>query len=152
MVLQPNFSKRVDAENIPPAAPHLVVGKSMRFRTSVQDASRRRRARTNGAPRTVKYAVGQAKRNSNKASATSFRFSVTTYSGEPATADVEMQEAIPLLSTTPVILPKQLGRPAYRPISKEALSAVDPENADIDVSFFREVLEEFGPEYVYYST
>jgi hypothetical protein len=151
MVLQSNFSKRVDAENTPPAAPHLVAGKSIatRIRTSIQDASRRRRARTNGAPRTTKHAVGQAKRRSNKVPATAFRFNVTTYSSAPTTADVEMKDATPLSSTTPVLLPKELGRPDYRPISREAIDAVDPEVANVDVSFLREGLEEFGPEYVY---
>lgn len=159
MVLQSNFAKRIasDAENHP--IDHFgASGKALgsRVRTTLQDAARRRRARTNGTSRTPKYAVEQAKRRSTTKSpstVTSVKFTVTTIPGTtpPATnTDVEMKDAGPSsskISTVPVLLPRELGRPEFQEISKEAIEAVAPELIGTDLDYIRDNLEEFGPRY-----
>lgn len=144
MVLQPNFAKRANSENTPPAAPHLVTGKAIaaQARSTLQEASRRRRARANGVPHTSKNKVEQAKKRSvTKPStpAATFRFNVTS---APGTPDIEMQDVTPTPSTQ-VTLPRHLGRPDYREVSQEALIAADSE--DTNIAFLRQGLEDFGP-------
>lgn len=157
MVLQSNFARRLNAENTPPTIHPNAPAKSLasRLRTSLHDAARRRRGRTNGGTHAPKYAVEHAKRRSlTKSPSVSIRFNITSISSTPPpVADVEMKDAEPLPSvpvskTIPVVLPKQLGRPEYSEVSKEAVEAVDPELADIDPEYVREKLEELGPSYV----
>ena len=142
MVLQSNFAKRYISgmENTPPASS---------AKTAIQVTARRRRARTNGVPRASKYAVEQAKRRSQTKPAASVRFKVAPV------RDVQMKEPEPVASSSSssssgpeVTLPKYLGRPQYCEVAREALSSVDPELGDADISFVREGLEKFGPEYV----
>ena len=139
MVLQSNFAKRYISgmENTPPSS-----------KTAIQVAARRRRARTNGAPRASRYTVEQAKRRSQTKPAASLRFKVAP---APVLRDVQMKELEPVASSSSgpeVTLPKHLGRPQYCEVAREALSSVDPELGDADVSFIREELEKVGPEYV----
>jgi hypothetical protein len=144
MVLQSNFSKRSN-ENKPPIQ-HGGKSLSSRIRTSLHDAARRRRARANGAPCTSKYAVEQAKRRSHsKLSVTTVRFHLTAITAPPV-IDVEMKDASST-TTVPIMLPRVLGRPEYCEISREAITAVDPELTGTDISYIREGLEEFGPGY-----
>jgi len=149
MVLQSNFAKRVDAENTPPSQ-HGEKSLSSRIRSSLHDAARRRRARTNGVTRTSKYTVEQAKRRSQSKSpaTTTIRFNVTTIATPPV-VDVEMKDpgSSFATSTVPVVLPRVLRWPEYSEISKEAIQAIDPELGDTDISYLRESLEVFGPGY-----
>lgn len=148
MVLQANFAKRTDVENAPPSTHSK--GLAGRLHSSIQDTSRRRRARTSGNSLTSKYAIELAKRrttNKSKASSCYVHFKVTAV---PTSLDVEMDDATgPSISgsrSVPISLPRTLGRPAFKEVSSEALRAVDPSLADTDVNHIRETLEEFGPE------
>ncbi|KAF8878072.1 hypothetical protein BD779DRAFT_1773601 [Infundibulicybe gibba] len=149
MVLQSNFAKRPSTENNPPASQISGATKSLasRIGSSLRDAARRRRARTNGSSRTTKYIVEQAKRReTTKSPVNSIRLNVTTI----RTADVDMKDARPSSSslgvaTVPVTLPRQLARPQFAEVSEDALRAVAPEIADADIEYVREQLEEFGP-------
>lgn len=149
MVLQSNFAKRANAENTPPSQHRLGKSLASRVRSSLHDTARRRRARTNGLPRTSKYVVEQARRRNHAIlPSNKLRFHVTTIAPPPVT-DIEMKDAEPSLKTTtvPVTLPKELGRPEYCEISQEAISAIAPELGDTDIGYLRETLEEFGPRY-----
>lgn len=149
MVLQSNFAKRStsNAENTPP---FLHGGKSLvsRIRSSLHDAARRRRARTNGTARTPKYVVEQARRRTHSRShGNTIRFNVTTIKAPKVIDSVEIKDVEPSFSTTtvPIMLPRELGRPEYCDISQEAIVAVDPDLNGTDISYLREGLEEFGP-------
>ncbi|KAG5651055.1 hypothetical protein H0H81_010051 [Sphagnurus paluster] len=50
--------------------------------------------------------------------------------------------------TMPVRLPKKLGRPAVREVSREALVAVDKSLVDVHPAYLREGLAAFGPELI----
>ncbi|KAF8964763.1 hypothetical protein BDZ97DRAFT_1918722 [Flammula alnicola] len=148
MVLQnlrpTNFAKDPDTENTPPSTSSHPKGLVSRL----QDASRRRRARTSGMPaRNPKYHVDQAKRRSNARPKTSVRFIVTTV---PTLADVEMADAASSSSlrprSYPISLPKELARPEFKDISSEALLAVEPSLEETDLQFLRDSLESLGPE------
>ncbi|RDB28061.1 hypothetical protein Hypma_001286 [Hypsizygus marmoreus] len=151
MVLQSNFAKRVvsNVENHPPSTTTKSI--ASRLRTSITDAARRRRARANGTS-TSKYNAVQAKRRSAKTPASNIKFRMATIPNvPPPVVDVEMRDAEPSGSSsatgnTPVVLPKELGRPDYRDVSREALVAADPELHDTDVTFLREALQEIGPD------
>ena len=150
MVLKSNFCKRVDAENTPPPS-HGGKSFASRFRSILPEAARRRRARTNGVARTSKYAIEQAKRrNISKSLSTTMRFKVTTITLPPI-VDVEMKDTDPSFTnaTVPITLPRELGRPEYCEVSDEAITAVDSDLLDTDISYIREELEKFGPEYGY---
>lgn len=159
MVLTSNFSKRNDGENAPPTStPAKGSGhKSLISRlrdSSLRETSRRRRARTTGGANSPKYAVEQAKRRSEaKSTPSPIRFSIATSS---RTDDIEMQDASPVAGPSRVLptptptslsLPRELLRPEYIEISKEAIAAVDPELASVDLRYIREQLEDFGPGY-----
>jgi hypothetical protein len=147
MVLQPNFAKRSDVENAPPST----HSKSLagRLHTSINDTSRRRRARTFGVSHTSKYALEQAKRRTaikSKASAY-VRF---TFTAVPTSLDVEMSDATRSSTSgprsIPISFPRTLGRPEFKEVSSEALQAVDPSLVDTDINHIRETLQDFGPE------
>jgi len=143
MVLQSNFAKRYvsNAENAPPSSKTAI--------SRIQDAARRRCARANGVPRASKYTVEQAKRRSHTRPAASLKFKVAP---APVIRDVQMRAPEPVASSSSsgpeVTLPKHLGRPQYCEVAREALSSADPELGNADISFVREGLEQFGPEYV----
>lgn len=148
MVLQANFAKRFvsNSENTPPSA----KADGSRLHATLHDAARRRRARTNGAPRASKYTVEQAKRRSQTKPAAPLKFKVAAPA--PVVHDVEMKDAAPMASSSTiadVTLPKHLGRPQFCEVSRDALIAVDPELADADLTFIREELEKLGPELVF---
>lgn len=144
MVFRANFANRFDTENTPPSI--LGPKQISRPHHSLHDAARRRRARTNGLAST-KHAVEHAKRKQSKSPHGSLRFKVTTVAPPPV-ADVEMRDTEPsgssTISTAPVSLPKTLGHPEFFEVTKEAIEAVDPNLADIEVEFLRDVLPEFS--------
>ncbi|TFK29475.1 hypothetical protein FA15DRAFT_345853 [Coprinopsis marcescibilis] len=151
MVLRSNIqlARRADTENLPPATP-LKPG-SRQLNTLLHDANRRRRGRTTGVPRSnPKFLAEQAKRKltaqkGSKASnsPSSMKFVIPV----PQSGDVEMRDASPTSSkkTIPITLPKELARPQFKEVAREAIAAVDPELADTDPEYIREKLEEFGP-------
>ncbi|TFK31714.1 hypothetical protein BDQ12DRAFT_671646 [Crucibulum laeve] len=152
MVLQSNYAKRYvsNAENTPPT---LSAAKSLasRLRNNIQQTSRRRRARTSGTS-DAKYAVDQAKRRSTKSTAP-VRFNVKSRSAASPT-DVEMKDAEPERNTSSsssndknvqLLLPRTLERPDYCEVKQEALVAVDPLFVDVNPSYLREQIREFGP-------
>jgi len=75
------------------------------------------------------------------------RFKITTITTPPI-VNVEMKDAEPSFATAtvPITLPRELGRPEYREVSEQAITAVDPELLGTDVSYLRDGLERFGPE------
>ncbi|GLB39933.1 hypothetical protein LshimejAT787_0704430 [Lyophyllum shimeji] len=157
MVLQSNFAKRFvsNAENTPP--PSVLPSKSLssRLRSSLHSATRRRRAAHNTSS---KYTVEQAARRSRtKSPANSLKFKMRAIGGGAAAfpiPDVEMADASESSSTSttsasrtvPVMLPKELGRPEYCEVSREALLAADPELADVEPAYLRDLLETMGPQ------
>lgn len=144
MVLQANFAKRTDIENAPPSIHSK--GLAGRVHSSINDTSRRRRARTSGLSLASKYSIEQAKRRTaNKSKASNYvRF---TFTAVPTTLDVEMNDAsVSGPRSTPISFPRTLGRPEFKEVSPEALQAVDPSLADTDINHIRETLEELGPE------
>ncbi|KAG6857505.1 hypothetical protein H0H87_002130 [Tephrocybe sp. NHM501043] len=144
MVLQSNFAKRVasNAENTPPS----VLPKNLASR--LLSTAHRRRARVNGHSTSSKYAAEQAARRSRKSKhpAHQLQFRVLAI----PTPDPEMADSLPVASsssssnTVPVTLPKQLGRPDFLEVSREALMAVAPEFNDADAQYIRDALECFG--------
>ncbi|KAJ7594266.1 clampless1 Clp1 protein [Mycena floridula] len=151
MVLRANRVNRLD-ENLPPAlTSHVPKSLSSRLRSGISEVARRRRARVTGSPHAPKYTAEQARRRQkSKTPSSSIRFKVST---APApSADVEMKDAEPSTSgitSTNVVLPKELGRPEYREVSKEALAAVAPDLASEDgppLEAVRDMLAAWGPE------
>ncbi|KAF9011957.1 hypothetical protein BDQ17DRAFT_1504115 [Cyathus striatus] len=158
MVLQSNFAKRM-AENLE-NSPSPVTKKSLvaKFRTSITDATRRRRARTSGS-RNPKYVVEQAKRRSiTKSPANSINFRIRTSANlSSPTRDVEMQDAEPLASTSSdndssrtmklvdLKVARELSRPEFREVASEALAAVRADLAKTPPEFVRDSIQEFGP-------
>lgn len=148
MVLQANFAKRTDVENAPPSTHSKSL--ASRLHSSLQDASRRRRARTSGHSLTSKYAIELAKKrtaNKSKASSCYVHFKAPSV---PPSSDVKMGDATPPsfsgLRRVPISLPRTLGRPEFKEVSSEALRTIDPTLADININHIREALEECGPE------
>ncbi|KAF8062342.1 clampless1 Clp1 protein [Lyophyllum atratum] len=150
MVLQSNFAKRAvsNAENTPPAS----VLPSKSFFSRMRSHNTTRRSRRQGS--TNKYTVEQAARRSRtKAPATSLQFKMRSIGAGPALPipDIEMADAEPVASTSsssttvPVMLPKELGRPEYREVAREALLAADPDLTDVEPTYIRDGLEAFGP-------
>ncbi|KAG5651054.1 hypothetical protein H0H81_010050 [Sphagnurus paluster] len=143
--LQSNGARRYvsNSENTPPAS--VLPSKSLasRLRTT------RRRSRNNGGS-PAKYNAEQAARRSRTKAGpaqASLRFKIKALPNP----DVEMADASPSSTsaantTVPVMLPKELGRPEYREVSREALVAADPELVDVNPVFLREGLEAFGPQ------
>jgi len=114
-----------------------------RITSSLQDASRRRRARTSGMP-SSKYSIHQAKKKSGVKSKP-VRFAVQTI---PTIPDVEMKDAS-LASTSKkfeVGFPRELTRPDFKEVSPEALTSIDPQLAELELDFLREHLDVLGPE------
>jgi hypothetical protein len=58
--------------------------------------------------------------------------------------DVEMDDAHP--RSIPINFPRTLARPEFKEVSPEALQAVDPSLADMDINHIRKTLEMLGPE------
>lgn len=90
----------------------------------------------------------------SSSSATAVSLQVTAEEGDTEMKDTEMAdvEASGSGSTsvqktsTPITLPRCLARPDYKEISKEVITAVDPELSSIPVQYIREGLEVTGPE------
>lgn len=66
------------------------------------------------------------------------------------TPDVEMRDVdaagpSPSAQKPPVMLPRYLGRPKYKEISKDVLAAVDPNLANVPLDYIQEGLEITGP-------
>ncbi|KAG6865591.1 hypothetical protein C0991_001140 [Blastosporella zonata] len=129
-----NFAKRTvsNTENTPPS-------KSFASRLLTN-----RRTRT---ANSSKYAATQAARRSRKQKqpAKQLKFKVLSI----PIVDVEMVDGTPAASssssqTVPVVLPKELGRPDFREVSREALMAAAPDFKDVDPQFLRDGLECFG--------
>ncbi|KAG6909740.1 hypothetical protein DXG01_015728 [Tephrocybe rancida] len=144
MVLQSNFAKRTvsNAENTPPS----VLPKSLASR--LLSNTQRRRARANGHGNSSKYAAEQAARRSRKQKQPTRQLTFKMLS--IPTPEIEMADATPGASssssnTVPITLPKQLGRPEYLEVTREALVASASGFADADASYIREGLECFGP-------
>ncbi|KAG2007211.1 hypothetical protein CC2G_014924 [Coprinopsis cinerea AmutBmut pab1-1] len=141
-------ARRADAENMPPA-PAVKGVAANRLRSSLHDASRRRRGRATNTPRNSKQLVEQAKRRDvmkpKSTSTGSLKFTITS----PPSTDVQMSDAAPSTSTPltiPISLPKELARPQFKEVPREALMAVNPELADTDPEYIRQVLESHGPQ------
>ncbi|KAF8153097.1 clampless1 Clp1 protein [Crassisporium funariophilum] len=152
MVLQANFAKRIvsNMENTPPSLQLNAKGFAARVQSTIQDASRRRRARNAGTSQTPKYAVEQAKRRSHSKAKSSVRFIVTT-TPTPVANDVEMKDASPTATryttrTFPVNFPRELARPEFKEVSQEAIRAVDSTLMDTDIEHIRESIEILGPD------
>ncbi|PFH53471.1 hypothetical protein AMATHDRAFT_54553 [Amanita thiersii Skay4041] len=152
MVLRSNFAKN---ENVPPTPPSKLS--ISRLRSCLQDATRKRHARDPEAQRSRKYAIEQAKRRSTKTAGT-LRLPVKLTSSRPLPTiqDVEMKDADPVLSSPgsaspnivkflPILLPKELARPEYCEVSKDAIRAVEPDLTDVHPDYIREQLVTFGP-------
>ncbi|KAG6812449.1 hypothetical protein H0H92_002817 [Tricholoma furcatifolium] len=131
MVLQPNFAKRIasNVENTPPS----VRPKSLASRVF----NHRRRARPSGS--SSKFAAGQAARRSckHRNHAKQLRFKVASI----PPPDVKIAEAS---SSKVVTFSRELQKPEFREVSREALLAADPSFEEADPSFIREALESIG--------
>ncbi|KAG6889593.1 hypothetical protein C0995_016401 [Termitomyces sp. Mi166 len=137
MILQPNFAQRnvSNVENTPPS----VIPKSLTSRLS----SQRRRARANGHRNPNKYAAEQAARRSRKQPSKQLKFNMTAI----PTPDVEMSHATPVASssnTVPIALPKELGRPEYQEVTREALLACSSTFDQVPAAYLRDSFESFG--------
>ncbi|KAG6884344.1 hypothetical protein C0993_011978 [Termitomyces sp. T159_Od127] len=141
LVLQPNSAKRnvSNVENTPPS----ILPKSLTSRFF----SHRRRARGNGQLSSNKYVAEQAVRRTRKQPPKQLKFSITVASPNP---DVVMSDAPPLTSsssskTTSVTLPKQLGRPMYQEVTREALIACSSSFTEVPAAYLRDSFELIGP-------
>ncbi|KAG6890362.1 hypothetical protein C0992_002086 [Termitomyces sp. T32_za158] len=139
MVLQPNFAKRSvsNMENTPPS----ILPKSLTSRFFPH----RRRVHGNGQANSNKYAAEQAARRSRKQTPKQLKFNITTI---PTTPDVVMSDATPLPSssnTVPVALPKELGRPMYQEVTREALVACSSSFTQVPAAYLRDSFELIGP-------
>lgn len=120
--------------------------------SSIQNASKRRRARATGVvvPGNPRYAAAQAKRRSMTKKSASVKISMRA----AASKDVEMSEAEVASGSgagpamTPITLPKYLARPDYKEISLANIIALDPELKDVPLQYIQEGLETTGPAYV----
>lgn len=159
MVLQSNYARRAsNAENVYPSA-RLSSKRSSNLRSSIQNASKRRRARNTGTPaKNPRYVVEQAKKKSmTKAStaAVDLEVSVPAAPTHVETKDVEMSDMESSGSgskaeqKTPVSLPRYLIRPDYKEVSRDIISAIDSELADVPLDYIQEGLEITGPAYVH---
>ncbi|KAG6862928.1 hypothetical protein C0991_009420, partial [Blastosporella zonata] len=132
MVFQSDFAKCTisNAEN----TPSFVLLKSF---ASQLLTTRRTRAKTPANP--GKYAATQAARRSRKQQQPfrQLNLDVEVTDGTPAAA-------LSSSHTVPVVLPKQLGRPDFREVSREALLAASPNFKNTDPQFVRDGLECFG--------
>ncbi|KAG6854148.1 hypothetical protein C0991_010059 [Blastosporella zonata] len=137
MVLQSNFFKHTitNAESTPPS----VLPKSFASRLLTT-----RRARANSPANSSKYAATQAARRSckQKQPIRGLKFKVLSI----PTPDVEMADITPSSSsrTVPVVLPKELGRPDFREVSRQALMAAASDFKDASPQFIRDGLQAFG--------
>lgn len=123
--------------------------------SSIQNASKRRRARATGVvvPGNPRYAAAQAKRRSMTKKSASVKISLRA----AAPKDVEMSEAEVASGSasgsgvgptmTPITLPKYLARPDYKEISLANIAALDPELKDVPLHYIQEGLETTGPAY-----
>lgn len=142
MVLQPNFTKRIvsDVENTPPS----ILPKSLTSRFF----SHRRRIRGNGHGNSNKYVAEQAARRSRKQPPKQLQFNITAI----PTPEVVMSDAPPLLSSSKnVTLPKQLARPMYQEVTREALLACSSSFTQVPAAYLRDSFELLGPRYVFLS-
>lgn len=160
MVLRANLANRFDAENRPPPlnSPGPTKPLTSRLRSSLTDSARRRRARATASPHASKYVVEFARRRQEaKKPGHALRIKVTTLAAPPASPsrDVEMQDAEPpspvptRIVTRSVVLPRELGRPAYCAVSKAAVEAVAPDLVSDDappIDVVRDMLPAFAPE------
>lgn len=156
MVLQSNYARRAsDAENLHPNPIRTFSSKRpSSLKSSIQSASRRRKARTTGhnSPRSD-VAEQQAKGRSMTSSPTAaVRFDITREANDVEMNDTEMKDAEPAeaasnsgLKKTPFMLPRYLGRPDYKEIRRETIISIDPEFADVPLPYILEGLEALGP-------
>ncbi|KAF8653622.1 hypothetical protein AX16_003774 [Volvariella volvacea WC 439] len=130
------------------------------LRHSLKDISHHRRLRTpnSGTTKSPKYVAKQAKRRkavartprtqSPSLSAQSIHLTVTFHALQLNTPsrEVEMKDTTrPAKKLVPITLPKELARPEYQEVSRDAISAIDIELANTDLEYIREKLEELGP-------
>ncbi|KAK7460830.1 hypothetical protein VKT23_008759 [Stygiomarasmius scandens] len=130
-----NVSKRLlRSENTPPV-------KATKATSRLTGASARRKAR-NGM-RSAQYDAEKAKLKSRQRP---IRYVIQTVA--PSSTDVEMQDAQPAIHTTPVSLPRALGRPTPSEPSAEAIKAAcGSEYSGQTGEFIRDCLREEGRGY-----
>jgi hypothetical protein len=148
MVLKSNYARRTsNAENVHPNPNRRFSSKrTSSFRSSIQLASRRRRARTTG-HHDPRYVAEQAKRRSTTRSpAATVRLDVASETNDVDMNGVERATgpSSPLKGTQ-ITLPRYLARPDYREIRMETLMSIDPEFADVPLEYIKEGLESTGP-------
>ena len=155
MVLQTSNMKRIDNENTPPLHKAQGLNKpGVSINRTSNDVARRRRARNNGGTHTPRYAVEQARRRSaTKSPTASVRIDVAVLPRTPSPdKDVQMQGTGQSPShqsppSVPITLPRNLARPDYREISKDAIAAVDPPLRNVNMDYILDGLEVLGPRY-----
>ncbi|KAG5338695.1 hypothetical protein C0989_006560 [Termitomyces sp. Mn162] len=135
MILQSNFAKRnvSNVENTPPS----VLPKSL-----VSRLSHRRRVRHGNLN---KYVAEQAARRSRKQPPKQLKFNMTAL----PIPNIEMSDAAPVASssnTVPVSLPKELARPAFKEVTREALLACSSTFTEVPAAYIRDAFEPFGPD------
>ena len=160
MILQLNHARRAsNAENVHPS-PRFSSKRSSNLRSSIQNISKRRGARTIGTPaKNPRYVVEQAKKNLKKkknmtessAAAAEPEVSVPAASTNVEARDIEVSDMEASSSVSKATqIPRHLARPDYREVSRDIITAIDSELAGVPLDYIREGLEITGPAYGYF--
>ena len=161
MILQLNHARRAsNAENVHPS-PRFSSKRSSNLRSSIQNISKRRRARTIGTPaKNPRYAVEQAKKNlkkknnnmtGNSTAAAEPEVSVPAASTNVEARDIKVSDMeAPGSGSKATQIPRHLARPDYREVSRDIITAIDSELAGVPLDYIREGLEITGPAYGYF--
>lgn len=160
MILQLNHARRAsNAENVHPS-PRFSSKRSSNLRSSIQNISKRRRARTIGTPaKNPWYVVEQAKKNlkkkknmtGNSTAAAEPEVSVPAASTNVEARDIKVLDMeAPGSGSKATQIPRHLARPDYREVSRDNITAIDSELASVPLDYIREGLEITGPAYGYF--
>ena len=159
MILQLNHARRAsNAENVHPSS-RFSSKRSSNLRSSIQNISKRRRARTIGTPaKNPRYVVEQAKKNlkkknmtGNSTAAAEPEVSVPAASTNVEARDIKVPDMeAPGSGSKATQIPRHLARPDYREVSRDNITAIDSELAGVPLDYIREGLEITGPAYGYF--
>lgn len=160
MILQLNHARRAsNAENVHPSL-RFSSKRSSNLRSSIQNISKRRRARTIGTPvKNPRYVVEQAKKNlkkkknmtGNSTAAAEPEVSVPAASTNVEARDIKVLDMeAPGSGSKATQIPRHLARPDYREVSRDIITAIDSELAGVPLDYIQEGLEITGPAYGYF--
>lgn len=160
MILQLNHARRAsNAENVHPS-PRFSSKRSSNLRSSIQNISKRRRARTIGTlAKNPRYVVEQAEKNLKKkknmtgssTAAAEPEVSVPAASTNVEARDIKVSDMeAPGSGSKATQIPRHLARPDYREVSRDIITTIDSELAGVPLDYIREGLEITGPAYGYF--